>query len=88
MNNNTAKQKRFRDRQKERGMVEVKTFVSQDELDLLRQCYDDACHPGNSFKEFLRKVLVRGAVFVCNSGAGHRLKKTTTGYSLTRGKEL
>lgn len=49
-------------------------------------CYSKAFDPGNNYKAFLKKALVRGVVFVANSGAGKRMKKQNGRYAVTQEK--
>lgn len=85
---NRKKQRDYYLRKKEAGMVTVRMMISQEELETLKQMYEGAYDPGNTFEEFKRKCLITGGAFVgsVGKGKGERWKKTPEGYK--RGKDL
>ncbi len=83
MTSSAERQKRLREKRRAAGIKEVKIALSVEDLKLCRECYERAFDPGNSFTEFLRRSLVRGVVFVANSGSGRRLKKQNGRYAVT-----
>ena len=81
MTSNAEKQRRHREkRSKELGLVEVKVYITESEKVALSEHFKDSYDGGNSLKDFYRKSLVRGGVFVANAGKGRRYKKSKEGY--------
>ncbi len=80
MTSNALKQKRHRESRKALGLIEVKVYITESEKVALSEQFKDSYDGGNSLKDFYRKSLVRGGVFVANAGKGRRYKKTKEGY--------
>ena len=84
MVSNSERQKKFRERKKEKGFKEFHIFLSLEQVDLCKVCYEKSLDSGDSFKEFLMRSLVKGVVFQANSGSGKRIRNNGGCYSVTK----
>lgn len=80
---NRKKQQDRRNRLRARGGKLEQVYLEAGDHDLLKMCYEAANDPGNSFESFKRTALIRGAVFVANTGKGKRIKKIDGRYIVT-----
>jgi len=67
---NAERQRKYRANRKAKGIKTLQVPLTQEQEATLRQCYDMANDPGDSFEEFLVRVLLRGAAFTANAGRG------------------
>ncbi len=67
---NAERQQRYREKLKAEGVQKITVKVTSVANTFLRECYESAWNPGDTFEEFCERALVRGAAFTANTGKG------------------
>lgn len=72
------RQKKYREDLKSSGFVMLQVQVTIEEREMLKECFENVGGP--SWTYFLRKSLIKGAIFSRNSGSGKKMIRTKGGY--------
>ena len=82
-NKNAAKQRRYRLRLKQSGMVRHTLIISKADLEMIRENRVMDTDPMETLDQYMVKCLMKGFAFNFNSGSGIKISKSGNGYQVT-----